>query len=286
MVTMRGERTFSVVVNLILIIVGIVSIFPILYVVSMSLTPYGEVVKNGGFLIFPRQISFDAYIHLLKGNELPRAMGVSVFLAVVGTAISLILNLLGAFPLSRKDLQGRTFFLFLIVFTMMFGGGMIPTYLLVKSLGMMNTVWAMIIPGAVATFNLLIMKTFFEGLPEELFEAARMDGAGELKVLVSLVIPLSLPSMLTVGLFYMVGYWNSFFAALYYITNPNLYPLQIVLRKMLMMSTSLESLMEQTLPTPTLQMAAVILASAPMLIIYPFIQKHFTKGMLIGAIKG
>lgn len=286
MVTMRGERTFSVVVNLILIIVGIISIFPILYVVSMSLTPYGEVVKNGGFLIIPRAISFDAYIHLLKGNELPRAMGVSVFLAVIGTAISLVLNLLGAFPLSRKDLQGRTVFLFLIVFTMLFGGGMIPTYLLVKSLGMLDTVWAMIIPGAVATFNLLIMKTFFEGLPEELFEAARIDGAGELKVLVTLVIPLSLPSMLTIGLFYMVGYWNSFFAALYYVTNPNLYPLQIVLRKMLMMSTSLESVMEQTLPTPTLQMAAVVLASAPMLIIYPFIQKHFTKGMLIGAIKG
>ncbi|WP_339318748.1 carbohydrate ABC transporter permease [Paenibacillus sp. FSL R10-2734] len=286
MVTMRGERTFSVVVNLILIIVGIISIFPILYVVSMSLTPYGEVVKNGGFLIIPRAISFDAYIHLLKGNELPRAMGVSVFLAVIGTAISLLLNLLGAFPLSRKDLQGRTVFLFLIVFTMLFGGGMIPTYLLVKSLGMLDTVWAMIIPGAVATFNLLIMKTFFEGLPEELFEAARIDGAGELKVLVTLVIPLSLPSMLTIGLFYMVGYWNSFFAALYYVTNPNLYPLQIVLRKMLMMSTSLESVMEQTLPTPTLQMAAVVLASAPMLIIYPFIQKHFTKGMLIGAIKG
>lgn len=286
MVTMRGERTFAVIVNLILILVGIVSIFPILYVVSMSLTPYGEVVKNGGFLIIPRSITFDAYIHLLKGNELPRAMGVSVFLAVVGTAISLVLNLLGAFPLSRKNLQGRTFFLFLIVFTMMFSGGMIPTYLLIKSLGMLNTVWAMIIPGAVATFNLLIMKTFFEGLPDELFEAARIDGAGELKVLVSIVIPLSIPSMLTIGLFYMVGYWNSFFAALYYITNPDLYPLQIVLRKMLMMSTSLESAIEQTMPTPTLQMAAVVLASAPMLIIYPFIQKHFTKGMLIGAIKG
>ncbi|GBG10525.1 ABC transporter permease [Paenibacillus agaridevorans] len=252
----------------------------------MSLTPYGEVIKNGGFLVIPRSVTFEAYNYLFQTSELPRSMLVSLFTATVGTAINLLLTVLGAFPLSRRGLQGRGIILFLIVFTMLFSGGIVPTYLLVKSLGMLNTVWALIVPSAVATYNLLIMKTFFEGLPEELFESARIDGAGEWTILSRLVIPLSVPSLLTIGLFYAVANWNNFFSAVLYITDPNLNPLQIVVRKLLLTSNSLENVMEVVVPTPTLQMAAVIVASLPVLIVYPFIQKHFTKGVLIGAIKG
>ncbi|WP_219930323.1 carbohydrate ABC transporter permease [Paenibacillus agaridevorans] len=286
MVISNGERATGIIINLILIFVGVISIFPLLFVVSMSLTPYGEVIKNGGFLVIPRSVTFEAYNYLFQTSELPRSMLVSLFTATVGTAINLLLTVLGAFPLSRRGLQGRGIILFLIVFTMLFSGGIVPTYLLVKSLGMLNTVWALIVPSAVATYNLLIMKTFFEGLPEELFESARIDGAGEWTILSRLVIPLSVPSLLTIGLFYAVANWNNFFSAVLYITDPNLNPLQIVVRKLLLTSNSLENVMEVVVPTPTLQMAAVIVASLPVLIVYPFIQKHFTKGVLIGAIKG
>ncbi|UKS24131.1 carbohydrate ABC transporter permease [Paenibacillus sp. HWE-109] len=286
MVIGRGERVTGAAINLILCFVGIISLFPLLFVVSMSLTPYGEVIKNGGFLVIPKSITFEAYKYLFQTKELPQAMMVSVFTATVGTAINLLLTMLGAYPLSRKTLPGRTTILFLIVFTMLFSGGLVPTYLLVKSLGMLNTLWALIIPSAVATYNLLIMKTFFEGLPEELFESARIDGASDLTILFRIVVPLSVPSLLTIGLFYAVSNWNSFFTAVLYITDANLNPLQIVVRKLLLLSNSVENNTDIVVPTPTLQMAAVIIASLPVLIVYPFIQKHFTKGVLIGAVKG
>ncbi|NOU62698.1 ABC transporter permease subunit [Paenibacillus sp. LMG 31461] len=286
MVVSRGERVSGAAINLILGFVGIISLFPLLFVVSMSLTPYGEVIKNGGFLIIPKSITFEAYKYLFQTKELPQAMLVSIFTATVGTGINLLLTMLGAYPLSRKSLPGRSAILLLIVFTMLFGGGLVPTYLLVKSLGMLNTLWALIIPSAVATYNLLIMKTFFEGLPEELFESARIDGASDLTILFRIVVPLSVPSLLTIGLFYAVSNWNSFFSAVIYITDPNLNPLQIVVRKLLLLSNSVENTTDIVVPTPTLQMAAVIIASLPVLMVYPFIQKHFTKGVLIGAVKG
>ncbi|KRE57992.1 carbohydrate ABC transporter permease [Paenibacillus sp. Soil750] len=286
MVINRGERVTGAVINIILCLVGIISFFPLLFVISMSLTPYGEVIKNGGFLIIPKSVTFEAYTYLFQTKELPHAMMVSIFTATVGTAINLLLTMLGAYPLSRKSLKGRTFILLMIVFTMLFSGGLIPTYLLVKSLGMLNTIWALIIPSAVATYNLLIMKTFFEGLPEELFESARIDGAGDVTILFRLVVPLSVPSLMTIGLFYVVANWNSFFSAVLYITDPNLNPLQIVVRKLLLLSNSLDNTTENVVPTPTLQMASVITASLPILVVYPFIQKYFTKGVLIGAIKG
>lgn len=169
---------------------------------------------------------------------------------------------------------------------MLFSGGLIPTYLVVQSMGLLNSVWALIVPGAIATFNVLVMKSFFENLPEELFESARIDGAKEFRILWRIVLPLSIPSVMTVGLFYMVGHWNSFFSAVLYITDTDLYPLQVVIRNMLLLSQSSELQAEVTVPTAAMQMAAVILGSLPIIAVYPFIQKHFTKGMLLGAIKG
>jgi len=286
MVTGKSDRLFNGFVYLTLLAVAIVAIFPLLYVVSMSLTPYSEVIKNGGFVVLPRNISFEAYDRIFSDPALGRSMGVTVFVTAVGTAVNLLLTTLAAYPLSRKNLKGRTFFLLFIVITMLFNGGIIPTYLVVKSFGLLNSVWALIVPGAIATFNVLVMKSFFENLPEELFESARIDGAKEFRILWRIVLPLSVPSVMTVGLFYMVGHWNSFFSAVLYISNSELYPLQVVIRNMLLQTVSSEQQAEVTVPTAAMQMAAVITGSLPIIAVYPFIQKHFTKGMLLGAIKG
>lgn len=286
MVISRSDKMFNILVNTLLILVAAVSIFPLLYVVSVSLTPYSEVVKNGGFIIIPHRISLEAYSQILSDPALGRSMLVSLFVTIVGTAINLVLTMMAAYSLSRKNLRGRTFFLMLIVITMLFNGGLIPTYLVVQSLGLLDTVWALIVPGAISTFNMLIMKTFFEGIPEELFESARMDGAKEFRVLWQIVVPLSIPSIMTVGLFYMVGHWNAFFSAVLYITDVKLHPLQVIIRNMLLLSQSNVVMTDVTVPTAAMQMAAVISGSLPIIAVYPFIQKHFTKGMLLGAIKG
>lgn len=286
MVNRGSERYFDIIIYFFLILIGLTSVFPLLYVLSVSLTPYSEVLRNGGFVLIPSKITFEAYRVLFGMDTIPRAFGVTSFVAIVGTAINLLLTVLLAFPLSRRKLIGRGLFIFMIVFTMMFGGGLIPSYLVVKDIGLLNTIWALIIPGAVSTFNVLVVKTFFEGLPEELYESARIDGAGEFTVLIRLALPLSTPVLMTVGLFYLVGNWNVFFPAVFYITDSALNPLQIIVRGILMASDMKDSNAEVTLPTTTLQMASVIVACIPVIVVYPFVQKHLTKGMLIGALKG
>ncbi len=280
------DRIFNAVIYLILGIVGLVCVFPLLYVLAVSVTPYGEVLKNGGYIIIPKSFTLEAYHQLFSGNEIVKAFGITVFITVVGTLVNMFLTTFMAYPLSRKNLPGRNFFLFLVVFTLLFSGGIIPTYLVVRDTGLVDTVWAMIIPNAVGAFNLLIMKSFFENIPNELFDSARIDGAKEFRILFQIVMPLSLPVLLTVGLFYAVGHWNEFFQAVMYITDTELYPLQVVIRNILMQSTNPEQMLEEYVPTTTLQMAAVIVASLPIIVVYPFIQKHFTKGVMIGSIKG
>ncbi|MFP4975719.1 carbohydrate ABC transporter permease [Paenibacillus sp. CN-4] len=286
MVTSRSDKWFNAVIYVILVLVAVAAVFPLLYVISMSLTPYSEVVKNGGFIVLPRKISFEAYERIFADPALGRSMVVTIIVTVGGTLVNMLFTTLAAYPLSRRNLPGRTFFLLYMVFTMLFSGGLIPTYLVIQSLGMLNTLWALIIPGAIATFNVLILKSFLETLPEELFESARMDGAREFRILWQVAVPLSLPSMMTVGLFYMVGHWNSFFSAVLYITDTDLNPLQVVIRNMLLLTQSSELQAEVTVPTAAMQMAAVIAGSLPIIAVYPFIQKHFTKGMLLGAVKG
>jgi len=286
MVKGLDDKLFNAIVYLVLGLCGLAAILPILYVVSVSITPFGEVLRNGGFILFPREITFSAYKTLLTESNIPRAFQVTVFITVVGTAVNLVLTGLMAYPLSRKNLPGRNVFLLMIVFTLLFSGGLIPTYLIVKSMGLLDTVWAMILPGAIWSFNVLIMKSFFEGLPEELFESARIDGAKEFRILLRIVTPLSVPVLLTVGLFYLVGHWNEFFQAIFYVTDRTLFPLQVVVREILMQSQQPLENAENMMPTQTMQMASVMLASLPVIVIYPFLQKHFTKGMLLGSIKG
>lgn len=286
MVKSLDDKIFNSVVYVILGLCGLAAILPILYVVAVSITPFGEVLRNGGFILFPREITFTAYRTLLTESNIPKAFQITVLITVIGTAVNLILTGLMAYPLSRKNLPARNFFLMMIVFTLLFSGGIIPTYLVVKSLGLLDSIWAMILPNAVWSFNVLIMKSFFEGLPEELFESARMDGAKEFRILLQIVTPLSIPVLLTVGLFYLVGHWNEFFQAIFYVTDRTLYPLQVVVREILMQSQQPLENAENMMPTQTMQMASVMIASLPVIVIYPFLQKHFTKGMLLGSIKG
>lgn len=286
MVKSLDDKIFNGVVYVILGLCGLAAILPMLYVVSVSITPFGEVLRNGGFILFPREITFSAYRTLLTESNIPKAFQITVLITVIGTAVNLILTGLMAYPLSRKNLPARRFFLLMIVFTLLFSGGLIPTYLVVKSMGLLDTIWAMILPNAVWSFNVLIMKSFFEGLPEELFESARMDGAKEFRILLQIVTPLSIPVLLTVGLFYLVGHWNEFFQAIFYVTDRTLFPLQVIVREILMQSQQPLENAENIMPTQTMQMASVMIASLPVIVIYPFLQKHFTKGMLLGSIKG
>ncbi|WP_098744800.1 carbohydrate ABC transporter permease [Paenibacillus sp. EZ-K15] len=286
MVRGLDDKIFNTIIYVILGICGLVAILPILYVISVSITPFGEVLRNGGFILFPKEITFSAYRTLLTESNIPKAFQITVLITVIGTAVNLVLTGLMAYPLSRRNLPGRNFFLLMIVFTLLFSGGLIPTYLVVKSMGLLDSIWAMILPNAVWSFNVLIMKSFFEGLPEELFESARMDGAKEFRILLQIVTPLSVPVLLTVGLFYLVGHWNEFFQAIFYVTDRTLYPLQVVVREILMQSQQPLENAENMMPTQTMQMASVMIASLPVIVIYPFLQKHFTKGMLLGSIKG
>jgi putative aldouronate transport system permease protein len=286
MVKSLDDKIFNGIVYVILGICGLAAILPMLYVISVSITPFGEVLRNGGFILFPREITFTAYRTLLTESNIPKAFQITVLITVIGTAVNLILTGLMAYPLSRKNLPARKFFLLMIVFTLLFSGGIIPTYLVVKSMGLLDSIWAMILPNAVWSFNVLIMKSFFEGLPEELFESARMDGAKEFRILLQIVIPLSIPVLLTVGLFYLVGHWNEFFQAIFYVTDRTLFPLQVIVREILIQSQQPLENAENMMPTQTMQMASVMIASLPIIVIYPFLQKHFTKGMLLGSIKG
>lgn len=280
-----GLQKFDIVVYFVLALVAVVCLFPLMYVFSVSLTPITEVYKNGGFVIIPRSITLDAYRNIMTKSGIPRALMVTIGISAFGTLVSIVLTALVAYPLSIKTIPGRKLLVPYFVFTMLFSGGIIPTYLVVKALGLTGSYLSLIIPAAVSTYNMLVMKSFFESLPVELSEAAKIDGAGEFSVLCRIVVPLSKPVMMTVGLFYLVTYWNTYFSALMYITDDKMQPLQIVLRRLLTASTSLQNV-DQVMPSATLQMAAVIVSSLPVLVIYPFLQKYFTKGMVLGAVKG
>lgn len=287
MVRSIGDKVTDMLIDLILILIGLMCVIPLLYVFSLSLTPLSDVLKSGGFIIVPNHITFSAYKQLFSDSSIMGSLKITIIITVLGTLVNMILTILLAYPLSRKYLPGRSFFLIYIIFTMLFSGGMIPTYLVVKSLGLLSTIWAMILPSAVWTFNTLVMKSFFESVPAEMFESAKIDGAGELRILSQILLPLSLPVIFTVLLFYMVGHWNEFMQAILYVSKQDLYPLQVVVRQLLTLAASVSSEnADITIPTQTFQSAAVIFACIPIIIVYPFIQKYFTKGVMLGAIKG
>lgn len=286
-----GEKAAKIVNYALLALLALACLFPFYYVVVISMSPESEVVRKG-IVLFPDKITWSAYKEMFRESyALGQAYKVTLFRTIVGTTLNLLVTFMTAYPLSRRMLPGRAGFMFYIVFTMLFSGGMIPTYLVVQSLGLMNTIWALIVPGLVGAFNVIIMKSFFEQLPPEIEESAKVDGAGELQTMARIVFPLTMPVMATVGLFYMVGHWNSYFDGVMYISKPELSPLQVVLRSILLsvkqQNTEINQFADDYLvSTLTIKMAAVVLTTVPILLVYPFIQKYFTKGAMLGAVKG
>ncbi|SDO19513.1 putative aldouronate transport system permease protein [Paenibacillus sp. yr247] len=279
-------------VNILLVVViSLLTLSPFLYIVATSISPIDQVLR-GGIILWPERIIWDAYKVILYNSNFVRSIYVTLFATIVGTLVNLVMTAFMAYPLAKKRLRGRGFIMFFVLFSMLFSGGMIPTYIIVKSMGLFNTVWALILPGAISAFNLIILKNFFQGIPEELEEAARIDGCRNFGVLFKIVLPLSMPALATFTLFYAVGNWNQFFNAVLYITKPGLWTVQVFLRQMIFQGSTQDVLGQaglvtdiQVIPT-TIQMAAIIIATLPILLVYPFLQKHFAKGVLLGSVKG
>ena len=285
MVKSKNDLAFDGVVYAILLLVLLVTLVPVLYVISVSLTPYSELLKSGGFMLIPRSVTFNAYKEVLADGQLYNGMIVTLKVTIFGTLANLAATLLMAYPLSRRGMPGGKIVTQCVVFTMLFSAGTVPTYLMVKATGLLDTLSAMIVPGLISVFNLVIMKTFFENLPEELFEAARIDGCNEFSMLTRIVMPMSLPILLTIGMYYAVAHWNAYMVAVLYITKDELRPMQMILRRILMKASN-DMTAEEFIPTETLKMAAVCFSTAPIIVVYPFIQKYFVKGTLAGAVKG
>jgi len=282
----RGERVFYAINALLLAIVGIVCLFPFLYVISVSLTPLTEVMKHNGFLVIPRDVTFAAYKQVFNQSSIPQGFKNTVIITLVSVVLSLVVTSLMAFGLAKKEVPGRKIYLFLVVFTILFHGGIIPTFLVVKSVGLLNSLWALIIPNMIVPLNLLIMKTFFEQIPPELEDAAVIDGSGEYGILRHVVLPLSAPVLATIGLFYAVQNWNIYFLGILYISDPHLYPLQVVLRQLFAAPDPTFMNAEVAVPPETMKMAAVVVSTLPIVMVYPFLQKYFVKGANLGAVKG
>ncbi len=283
-----GEKVWDVGVVVILSLIGLAVILPLWYLVIISVTPFEVWTRTGGSLfISPVEMTLEGYRQLLSSARLPRAFGVSVLVTSVGTLLNLIVTTLMAYPLSKPEFPLRQPLLMAVIFTTLFSGGLVPTYLVVRQMGLLNTYWALWLPGLVSAFNLLVMRAFFQNLPTEIEEAAKMDGASDWQVLWQIVIPLSKPILATVGLFYAVAHWNSFFDAVLYISRAEMQPLQVVLRSILSAGNVNEYGDPEAamLPQETLRMAAVVLSTIPLLVVYPFLQKHFAAGTLLGGVK-
>lgn len=281
-----GERVLDWVIYLILFLLIIIFVVPLLYVLSASVTPYSELIRRGGFVIVPSELSFDAYKELFSTSLIGSAFKNTLFVTIAGTAINMVLSILFAYPLSKKSLPGVKFLTLMLVFTMMFNGGTIPTYFVVKDTGLLNSLWALIIPGAIAQYNVILLKNYFQSMPDELFEAATIDGAGAFRVLLSIAVPLAKPIIMTVMLLYMVGNWNVFYAGILYINSNELKPLQVVLREILMSSQNMLNNVDTHAPSLTMRMAAIVVTSVPIIMVYPFVQRYFIKGIMVGAVKG
>ncbi|MFS0838540.1 carbohydrate ABC transporter permease [Paenibacillus sp. 1P03SA] len=285
-----SERAFDGFNMLFLTLLMIVTIYPLVYVVFASLSDAGSLLAHKGFLWKPVGFSLDAYANVFRNPMILKGYANTFFVVIAGLAINILLTSLGAYALSRKSLAYRKRIMLFIVFTMFFSGGLIPFYLTVKGVGLANTLWALIIPTAVNTFNLILMKTAFEGIPDALEESAKIDGANDFVILFRIVLPLSLPVLAVMLLYYGVGHWNAWFNALIFLQERSMFPLQLILREILLQGEANSNLGasegDVAMLTVTLKYATIIVATVPILLVYPFLQKYFVKGALIGAIKG
>jgi putative aldouronate transport system permease protein len=286
-----GDKIFYVLNYMFLFFVSISCLLPILHIIAVSLSD-SRAVMSGIVTIWPIGWTLEPYHLLLTGTNVIKAFVNSVTITVIGVILSMLFTIMAAYPLSRKYFYGRSFLTFVIVFTMLFQGGLIPTYLVVKSLGLVNTYGALWLPGLISVFNMLVMRTFFQNIPEEVQESARIDGCGELKLMIRIILPLSMPVIATLALFYGVGYWNAFMQVLIYIHDSNKLNLTVLVQQMIQSQSVLQEL-NNLRPEDTAHMtpesvraAGIIVMVIPMLIVYPFLQKYFVKGVMLGSIKG
>ena len=286
-----SRKVFVVFNYVFLFLMMIVTLYPLWLQLITSIS-HGLEVMKGGVTLLPRKVTFETYKTIVRG-ELFMYMKNTVLYTVVGTTINLVMSCLCAYPLARKSFSGRKFFTMMVTITMFFSGGMIPMYLTVKQLGMMDTIWALVLPGAISTYNMIVIRTAFQSIPESLIESAQLDGANDLVILWKIVVPLSKATLATMLLFYSVTHWNSYFDAMLYINKKTMYPLQIMLRNMLIgglfnEETAIAGANADSFAVTdaTLRSAAIIVTTLPILIVYPFVQRYFVKGVMIGGVKG
>lgn len=289
----RSDKAFDIVNGFLLVLITVIVLYPLIYVVSASFSDPMKVL-NGEIILLPKGINLDAYKKVFADNEIISGYWNTILYTLVGTAVNVILSIITAYPLSRKDLRGGNIFMGLFTFTMFFSGGLVPTYLIIRDLGLIDNFWVMVLPGAISIYNVIIMRTYFQSsIPFELQESAMLDGCSNWRILWSIILPLSMPIIAVMALFYGVGHWNSYFDALIYLRDQAKYPLQLVLRKILvqnqmqqLMNSASESIAQQQVLAEGIKYATIVVASVPVLIIYPFLQRYFVKGVMIGAIKG
>lgn len=288
-----ADQRLEVILTLIMLIIGVIMAYPLLIVVSTSFSS-AAAVTSGRVWLLPVEFSLEGYKAVFRTNDVLIGYRNSLFYMVAGTIINIFMTLLAAYPLSRDDLVGQGFFMKMFTFTMLFSGGMIPNYLLMKDLHLLNSVWAMIIPGAISVYNMIITRTFIRtNIPKEMLEAAQIDGCSDIQYLIKMVLPLSGSVIAVITLYYAIGHWNAYFSAFMYLTKKELYPLQIFLKNILVSNQmQTDMLLDDVQVTgaeglaEVLKYSLIVVAVVPVMIIYPFVQKHFVKGVMVGAVKG
>ncbi|MDF2652874.1 MAG: transporter permease [Paenibacillus sp.] len=288
-----GEKLFSVFNYVFFILLGLTTIFPFLNLIAKSLSGE-EAVVSGKVTLLPVDLQFGTYRYVIENSMFLNAFKVSVTVTIVGTALALFMTTLAAYPLSKPRLRGRKWFILMYIFTMLFSGGLIPTYLLMQNLNLLNTLPVLFLPAMVSVYNMLIIKSYFENLPEELEESAKLDGASNLTILWRIILPLSMPVLATIALFFAVHFWNDYVTSLIYINSADLKPLQLYLKELFVSSSDVFLRTGQEINVDAamnaspqaIQAASIILATLPILLIYPFLQKYFVKGVLVGSVKG
>ena len=288
------DRTLDIVLYAILGAITVSVLYPLIYVTSASFSNPVDVL-NGNMKLLPIDLTLEGYRRVFRNSAILIGYKNTILYTVVGTIVNVAVTVATAYPLSRKDFVGRNLFTILFTFTMFFSGGLIPTYLVIRSLGLINNFWVMILPGTISVFNVIIARTFFKSaIPAELQEAAMIDGCSNIGILVRIVIPLSKPILAVLALFYAVAHWNAFFNALIYLNDRERFPLQLILREILLQNQMINTMtqtgdsdtMEMELWSESIKYSIMIVASLPVLVIYPFFQRFFVKGLMIGAIKG
>lgn len=289
MKTSFSEKCFTVLNYIFFILLGLTTLLPFVNLLAKSLSSESAVI-SGRVGLLPVGLQLETYQYVLQDSMFLNSLKVSIALTVIGTVCSLFLTTLTAYPLSKVRLRGRKGLLLIFVFTMLFSGGLIPTYLLMQNLNLVNSFPVLFLPAMVNVYNMLIIKNYFEGLPEELEESAKLDGAGNIRILASVMLPLSLPVLATIGLFFAVAFWNDYFSAMIYISDPAIKPMQLYLKELLVSSSGdfLKDNVDAAINTTpqSIQASSILLATIPILLVYPFLQKYFVKGVLVGSIKG